>query len=83
MIEAMALGLPCIVTDCPCGGARMMIKNKYNGILVECGNKMQMVEAMSEVAKNKEFANVLSKNALKVREDLAVEKILDMWVNII
>ena len=34
---AMALGLPCICTDCPAGGARMVIRNGENGILTPVG----------------------------------------------
>ena len=29
LMEAMALGVPCISTDCPCGGPAMLLKGKY------------------------------------------------------
>ena len=34
LMEAMAVGVPCIATDCPCGGARMLL-NDNNGILIK------------------------------------------------
>lgn len=34
MLEALALGVPTICTDCPVGGARMVIRNNENGILI-------------------------------------------------
>ena len=27
LLECLAMGLPCISTDCPCGGSRMLIKD--------------------------------------------------------
>ena len=83
MIEAMALGLPCIVTDCPCGGARMMITSYENGILVPVRDVQAMYEAMKYVIENPEKAAYMSKNATKVRQDLAVDKIVTEWERMI
>lgn len=38
LLEAMALGLPCISTDCRPGGARTLIKQGVNGYIVPCGD---------------------------------------------
>lgn len=43
LMEAMALGMPSISTDCEPGGARFLINNYQNGVVVERGN----VEAIS------------------------------------
>jgi glycosyltransferase involved in cell wall biosynthesis len=29
LMEAMALGIPCISTDCPCGGPKMLLNESY------------------------------------------------------
>jgi glycosyltransferase involved in cell wall biosynthesis len=38
LIEAMAIGLPCVSTDCSPGGARELINDGENGVIVDCGN---------------------------------------------
>ena len=79
MIEAMALGIPTIATDCPCGGARTIIKNEINGILVPVGDKTEMVVAMNRICSDETFAKKLSENAIKIRERLSVGKIASKW----
>lgn len=79
MIEAMALGLPCIVTDCPCGGGRMMISSYENGILVPVRDVEAMYKAMKYVIENPGKAVYMSENAAKLRSDLAIDKIAAEW----
>lgn len=83
MLEAMAIGLPVICTDCPCGGARMIIDDGTNGMLVPVNNKAAMAEAMIRVADDKEFANYLSRNAAHIREALSVSNITSEWESVI
>lgn len=51
MLEALGMGLPVVVTDCPVGGARMVIKSGENGILVPVGDTQAMYEAMRQCIK--------------------------------
>jgi glycosyltransferase involved in cell wall biosynthesis len=83
MLESMALGLPCIVTDCPCGGAKMMITSYENGILVPVRDVKAMYGAMKYIIDNPEKAAAISRNAAKVRADLAVGNIVAEWERII
>ena len=79
MLEAMAIGLPTICTDCPCGGAKMMIQDGVNGLLVPNEDKDALAQAMIKVAEDKSLAVKLSKNAVKIRETLSISKIAQLW----
>ena len=46
LMEAMAVGLPCIATDCPCGGAADLIGDQEGGILVAVGDYEGMAAKM-------------------------------------
>ena len=83
MLEAMAIGLPTICTVCPAGGARAIIKDHENGILVPVNDVQAMADAMKEVADNPELAEKLSINGTKIREDLSVDKIVNRWMELI
>ena len=57
MLEAMALGLPCVCTDCPAGGARAVIKDGENGLLTPVGDADALYLAMKKLIENPELAN--------------------------
>ena len=81
MLEALAMGIPSICTDCPVGGARLMIKNNVNGILISVGDKEKLVSAMKKITGDENFAQKLSDNAIKISEKYSVEKIAKMWID--
>ena len=83
MLEAMAIGLPCVCTDCPAGGARAVIKDGENGLLVPVNDVIALSDAMKRVASDAVFAEKLSKNATNIRKKQSVEKIIDKWMAII
>lgn len=83
MLEAMAMGLPCVCTDCAGGGAREVIKDKYNGILVSVNDKLALQKGMEMMADNAELARKCSKNALKIRTDLELGKIVSQWLEVV
>lgn len=83
MLEALALGIPCICTDCPVGGASMAIENGVNGILVPVGDENSLIDALIRVVEDADFANMLSKRAYLIRDTVSVEKIVDKWIEIL
>lgn len=83
MLEAMAMGLPCVCTDCPAGGARAVIKDGENGLLTPVGDSHALYLAMKKIIENPELANKLSENATKIRYEQSVEKIIKKWMELI
>ena len=79
MIEAMAIGLPTICTDCYGGGARSIIHDGENGLLVPVEDPMALAEAMKKIASSTTLSERLSENAIKVNKLLSKEKILSAW----
>ncbi|MBO4894795.1 MAG: glycosyltransferase [Clostridia bacterium] len=75
MLEALAIGLPCVCTDCAGGGARMMIEDHVNGLLVPMRDVNALASAMKEIAADPALAQKLSQNAVKIRQRLEPDKI--------
>lgn len=82
MLEAMGMGLPVVVTDCPIGGARMMITNNENGILVPVGDTVALYEGMKKIIEDNDFTEKLSNNAYKIRDLYPLNKIAKKWIDI-
>ena len=79
MLEAMAIGLPVVSTDCSPGGARMVITDHEDGLLVPTGDCEEIAQALCEFAENDELAIRCGENAKKVVERFAPEKIIGQW----
>lgn len=80
LIEAMSVPLPCISSDCVAGPSDI-IKNGINGILVEPGNADALAKAMTLLIENKDLRDNLAKEAYKIREELATEKIAQKYLD--
>ena len=83
ILEAMAMGIPTIATDCPIGGSKMCIQQRENGILVQVGDAAMLADAMIEIVSDQEFADRISQNAVKVRETFSETTILNKWIQLL
>ena len=83
MLEAMGMGLPVVVTDCPVGGARMVIQDGVNGLLVPVGDTKTMYEKMKSILASPELAKRISVEAIKVRDTFPLSKIAKRWIDIL
>lgn len=83
MLEAMALGLPCVCTDCPAGGARAVIRNGENGLLTPVGDANALCDAMKKIIESEKLAASLSENGVKIRTELSVDKIIKKWMELL
>lgn len=83
LMEAMAIGLPVISTDCPIGGSAELIESRENGILVPVKKREELGNAMKMIARDAEFAKKLSQNAILVRERYSNHQICGKWMEYI
>lgn len=83
MLESLAIGLPTIVTDCPVGGARMVIDSYKNGIIVPINDCDSLYLAMKFIVENPKRAEEMAEKAKEIRNILSAEKIYRKWIEII
>ena len=83
MLEALAMGIPVVATDCPIGGAKMYIEHGINGLLVPVGDEEKLTEALTAMIERPEYAESLGRRAINIRRDLSVENIGLMWKRVI
>ena len=83
LLEALSLGLPCISTDCPCGGPREIINNGENGILVPVGDVSSLSEAMLRVLSDSTLSTSMRHEAIKICDTHNEDKIFQMWYDFI
>lgn len=79
IMEAMALGIPVIATDCPCGGAATLIQSGENGILIPVGDAYALADALRKVLTDREFAQKLSDRAYESSQMFHPAKVNRIW----
>ena len=79
LMEAMALGLPVISTDCPCGGSRYWIESKVTGQLVPVKNVEAMAAAMEYYIRNPKEAEKMGEMARERLKEATIDKVFEQW----
>ena len=77
--EAFALGIPVVSTDCPSGGAKMLIGDEERGLLVPVGDAEAMAAAILRILDHPELEEKLRAEAYHFSETLHLDKIGQMW----
>lgn len=83
MLEAMAIGMPVVCTDCPIGGARATVRDGENGLLVPIGDVQALYTAMKRVFEDKELSRCISGNAAGIRDELSISNIAGRWLELL
>lgn len=83
LVEAMALGLACISTDCRIGGPKDIITDHNNGLLVTVDSVDELEQALDELLSNKELIKKFQNNSVRIRTRLKADIIAENWMNYI
>jgi GalNAc-alpha-(1->4)-GalNAc-alpha-(1->3)-diNAcBac-PP-undecaprenol alpha-1,4-N-acetyl-D-galactosaminyltransferase len=79
LLEAMSVGLPCIVTDCP-SGPKEITRNGKDGILVPLHNRIAMVSALERLMGNAALRDELGRQAREsVWQRFNLGSVLSCW----
>lgn len=79
LIEALATGLPVIATDVPSGGTVELMSDGVNGLIIPVGDQKALEVAMDRLLADPAYAQQLGREAAKIQERLAPERVNRLW----
>ena len=79
LLEAMAVGVPVISTDCPCGGPRTVIENENQGLLVQVGDVEKMADALEKLLNDSYLRKQMSVAEKERAKDFRNDAIMPQW----
>lgn len=79
LIEAMCLGIPCISTDCPCGGPRELIKDGENGLLISVRDEDALTDRLRTLLGDPVLAEKIGSNAAKLAQEYHPNRVNRQW----
>ena len=78
LMEAMAMGLPCISTDCPCGGPRALMEHSQK-FLIPVGDRSALAQAIFSLATDKNLREAASAANRTDAQRFRPETVFDEW----
>jgi glycosyltransferase involved in cell wall biosynthesis len=83
LLEAQALALPAVATDCPFGTAEI-IQHDVNGILIETGNAQQLAAGFEKLLNNKNVREQFGQAAIhNIERSFSTEKHIESLTQLI
>lgn len=79
LLEAMALGLPIVATDCPCGGPRTVMEDGVNGLLIPVKDQKALEEGINKLIEQPDYAEKLGAEARKIAGRANAEAVFGQW----
>ena len=79
LAEALAMGLACVSTDCGGGGAKELIQDGANGILIEKDDMESLAGALTTLIENVQLSRELATHAKTIRDRLSPDSIHEKW----
>ena len=81
LMEALSIGIPCVVTDCGGGGAYELCSMVNAGIVVPVGDIESISEALCSLTNDKDREYTFSDNSVSINSILSKENVSMMWIN--
>lgn len=78
LMEAMTMGIPCISTDCPCGGARALLGENSN-YLVRVNDAVGLAEKIRQFLENEKLLDEMSNEMRKYAENFKPDIVFNEW----
>ena len=79
LLEAMASGLCCIATACPCGGPEAVIEDGISGRLIPVGEETALRDAMLELLRDEDKRREMGAKARRRAESFRPQAIFEQW----
>lgn len=79
LMEAMALGLPIVATDCPCGGPRTIMTNEVDGLLIPIKDQKAVENGINRLIEDSELAERLGTEARKIADKANGQAVFEQW----
>ena len=79
LLEAMAMGMPIVATDCPCGGPATVMTNEVDGLLIPIKDEDALVAGLNRLIENRELAECLGNNARNIATIANGEAVFRLW----
>lgn len=81
LVEAMAVGLPCVALSCS-PGPRSIVSHQQNGLLVEKDNVQKLAEAICCMIENDEERQKYAAQAIIDSKHYSVENTMQKWITL-
>ena len=79
LLEALAIGVPSISTDCPCGGPRMLIEDGKNGFLIPLNDRDALAEKLDLLLSDPHKAKEIGNSARTSSTRYSTKTVFEQW----
>jgi glycosyltransferase involved in cell wall biosynthesis len=79
LLEAMAMGMPVVSTDCPCGGPKAVIRDGENGFLIPVGDEDALADRICRLIEDKELSARMGRRAKEIEQVASLDAIYVQW----
>jgi glycosyltransferase involved in cell wall biosynthesis len=79
LMEAMALGLPIVATDCPCGGPRTIMTNEVDGLLIPIKDQKALEDGINRLIEDRDLAERLGCAARRIAQKANGQAVFEQW----